>query len=141
VVIFSLTAFAAMYCASAALGRLGEGVDAARASRYVTLMIPAGLAFCLQLSTMKQAWISRGMISGYLVLLMVLTLQLRPGDLKQAENFRALRVAWAQAYLESHDIRKANEQARQELFPGSTMHEQLSYLEKHRLNFFESTGK
>jgi hypothetical protein len=141
VVIFSLTAFVVMYCASAALGRLGEGVEAARASRYVTLMIPAGLAFCLQLVTTKQAWISRGILFGYLVLLMVLTLQLRPGDLKQAESFRSLRMAWAQAYLESHDIRKANEQAGQELFPGSTMQAQLSYLEKHRLNFFERTGK
>lgn len=141
VVIFSLTAFVALYCVSAALGRLGEGIEAARASRYVTLMIPAGLAFCLQLLAMKQPWIVRGVFTGYLGLLVFLTLQLRPGDLKQAESFRATRVVWAQAYLDTADIKKANEAAGQEIFPGSTIQAQVDYLQEHRLNFFKNAGK
>lgn len=141
VVIFSLTGFVALYCVSAALGRLGEGIEAARASRYVTLMIPAGLAFCLQLSAMKHPWITRGVFPGYLGFLMVLTLQLRPGDLKQADSFRTTRVVWAQTYLDTGDVRKANEKAGQEIFPGSTMSAQLRYLEEHRLNFCKNAGK
>ncbi|MFT3870403.1 MAG: hypothetical protein QM715_18295 [Nibricoccus sp.] len=141
VVFFSLTAFVATYCVSAALGRLGEGIEAARASRYVTLMVPAGLAFCLQLSAMKQTWSARGLFAGYFGLLLILTVQLRPGDLKQAESFRATRVVWAQTYLETRDIRTANEKAGQEIFPGSTVQAQVDYLQEHRLNFFKNAGK
>jgi len=141
IVIFSLAAFAVMYCVSAALGRLGEGVEAARASRYVTLMIPAGLAFCLQLSTSMKTRAALVLTSGYVIILLVGTLQLRVADIKQAEDFRAGREVWARTYLQTHDINRANELAEREIFPGSTMASQLNYLEKHRLNFFSKIGK
>lgn len=141
VAIFSLAAFVAMYCVSAALGRLGEGIESARASRYVTLMIPAGLAISLQLAIWSRGKIALLMGSGYVLFLLWGTIQLRAADLKLAEEFRTGREVWARSYLESHDMRKANELAGREIFPGSTVWNQLDYLEKHRLNFFSQTRK
>lgn len=141
VAIFVLAAFAILYCATAAAGRLGEGIETARASRYVTLTIPAGLAICLALAGAGRAWIARGVLTVYVAALAWLTVPLRPGDLKQAETFRACRAVWAQTYLETRDMTKANERAGQEIYPGSTVGRQLQYLEEHRLNLFRDAGK
>ncbi|MFT3781472.1 MAG: hypothetical protein QM790_05590 [Nibricoccus sp.] len=140
-VIFCFAAFVLLYCATAAWGRAPEGIQAARASRYVTLLIPAGLAVVLQLSLLGDRWLYRLVQAGYVVFLAVFTLQLRPADLKQAEAFRTFREEWKRLYLASHDASGTDAALGEQIFPGGGIGPQLRYLEDHKLNLFKEPGK
>lgn len=137
VVIFSLSAFALLYCFNTAVGRVCLGIEAApQASRYVTLMIPAGLAVYLGLTRAlpRQAF-AMGVF--YVGLLCAGTLVLRPSDWESIRWFHDGREAWKAAYLETHDELLANQRSKFQVYPiPGKITERLKYLEEHRLNLF-----
>ncbi|MGH7996983.1 MAG: hypothetical protein ACREFX_11585 [Opitutaceae bacterium] len=133
--VFFLSAYALLYCALTAAGRLQLGLDQApAASRYVTLLIPAALAPLLHLGTVRR----RG--AGALAVLYALCLV--PATVHRSARERATiawyhdgRSAWRTAYLATHSEAEADRMSHFQVYPGSVAG-RLDFLERHRLNLF-----
>jgi hypothetical protein len=143
VVIFCLAGFALVYCANTAIGRVCMGlVGAPAASRYLTLMIPAGLAVYLHLATLASARRAHLLGLAYVVLLIPGCLFLQNGDRENVRWYSEGRRAWKAAYLATHDAVQATRQANFPIHPfPDTLTERLQFLEKHRLNLFKPDGQ
>jgi hypothetical protein len=136
VVIFCLTAFELMYCAATAIGRVPMGDDAGDASRYVPLLVPAGLAIYLQLAQMSwRSWAWRLALL-YTLMLVPATALMHADEHTMVSYFSEGRQRWALAYLRYHDQAKADEAAHFKIYPTPILADRLRYLEEHHLNFF-----
>ena len=143
-VIFSLAAFALTYCANTAVGRVCLGLEggAPASSRYLTLMIPAGLAIFLHIATLSVPRRAQGLGLAYAGLLLFGTLYLQRGDRDTIRWYSDGRRAWKAAYLATHDAVQATRQANFPIHPfPDTLTERLQFLEKHRLNLFKPDGQ
>jgi hypothetical protein len=142
-VIFSLAAFALLYAAYTAVGRVCFGLDGApAASRYVTLMIPAGFAFFLQLASVRSARTAGLLGVAYALLLAAGTLDLRRDDWDNVNWFHNGRLAWKEAYLKTGDEMEANRLSGFRVYPDpGAITERLDYLRRHKLNLFSDTSK
>ncbi len=140
VVIFCLAAFVLIYCFETAIGRVFLGwKDASAASRYVVLMIPAGLAIYLHFSGLKNRVFSNGFCFVYAVFLLVGTLRLHNSDWRSIHSFSQGRLAWKTAYLATRDTGKAGELANFLVYPDMMqLTERLQFLEKKQLNLFNN---
>ena len=139
VVIVCLTAFALLYCANTAVGRVMLGGYAAYATRYVPLMVPAALAIYLQLAQMSwRPWAGRVALL-YILLLVPATAVTRSDEFTSMAYYSEGRQRWAQAYLRYHDQTKANEAAHFKIYPLPILADRLRYMEEHHLNFFRDT--
>jgi hypothetical protein len=139
--IFCLAAFALIYCFETAVGRVCLGwKDASATSRYVTLMIPAGLALYLHVSGLKNRALASALSILYAVLLLSGTVRLHNSDWRSIHTFSDGRLAWKAAYLKTHDLIQANEFAGFLIYPTSQLEERLRFLEKNRINLFNSNG-
>jgi hypothetical protein len=138
VVISCLAAYALIYCMNTAIGRVCLGYEqASAASRYVTLMIPAGLAIFLHLATLRPAqWLGLA----YALLLVPGTIALRQDDWNSVHWYSDGRRAWKAAYLSTHDEAKANEQAHFSIYPAPVT-DRLKFLEQRQLNLFNPSAK
>jgi len=135
-VLFFLTAYELLYCANNALGRVMLGDAAPLASRYVTLVIPAGLVIVLELSALR-----RGRAAFWCCL--VFAAAIAPGDLVMRTDemdlvhwYYNFRSSWKAAYLATHNQQEANRRAHFSMYPVPLTFE-LSYLEEHHLNLFK----
>jgi len=137
VVIFCLSGYALLYCFNTAIGRICLGLAIGpSASRYVTLMIPAGLGIYLGLTDAfpRKAWAVSAL---YIALLCAGTLVLRPSDWLNIYWYHDGRVAWKTTYLETHDELQANERSNFKIFPDfSVIKNRMNYLKQHQLNLF-----
>jgi hypothetical protein len=135
VVLFCLAAFALLFCANCAIGRVFTGPIAPLAPRYATLLIPGGLAIFLQLDTL----VPRGAIAWlaiiYTALLIPGTAVQRADEVYGANWYAEGRRAWKAAYLETHDEAAADRISHFSVYPAS-LGDRLRYLEDHRLNLF-----
>ena len=140
-VIFSLAAFALIYCFETAVGRVFCGwKGGAAASRYVTLMIPAGLALYLFFAGLKNRVLSISCCFLYAVSLIFGTLRLHNSDWRFIHSYRTGRLAWKAVYLATGDEGKAGELAGFQIYPAVQLQERLHFLEKHQLNLFNPRG-
>jgi hypothetical protein len=135
VVLFCLAAFALLFCANCAIGRVFTGPIAPLAPRYAALLIPAGLAIFLQLAQLRAhpnlAWLAMA----YVVLLVPGT-SIRRADEIYGENWYADgRRSWKAAYLRTHDEVQADQVAHFPVYPGP-LGDKLTFLEDRRLNLF-----
>jgi len=135
-VLFFLSAYEIVYCSSAAVGRVMGGESAPLASRYVTLLIPAGLVVVLELSSLR-----RGRTAFWSCL--VFALAIAPGCLVlQARErvsvnwYHDVKASWSAAYLATHDEKEADRRANFAMYPEPLTYE-LSFLERNRLNLFK----
>jgi hypothetical protein len=141
-VIFCLAAFTLIYCIETAIGRVCLGWDgASRASRYVTLMIPGGLAIGLHLATIQQTWVRTWCCASYGLVLIWGTLFLSTEDKRTVSNWHDGLKAWKQAYLATHDEQISNKVSAFSIYPGAIPENHLQYLEKNNLNLFKSANK
>jgi hypothetical protein len=135
VVLFCLAAFALLFCANCAIGRVFTGPIAPLAPRYASLLIPAGLAIFLQLARLRVhrnlAWLAMA----YVVLLIPGTAIRRADEVYGANWYANGRRSWKAAYLRSHDEAQADLAAHFPVYPGP-IGERLTFLEDRRLNLF-----
>ena len=139
-VIFTLTAFALIYAANTAVGRVSLGMAGALASRYITLMLPAFLGMFLQCTYLPDR-LRRPVIA--IFILGVATGMLIPHkkDWRYIRWFHDGRLAWRQAYLETHDEVIANERSGFPVYPTpGKITQRLQFLEERRLNLFNENG-
>lgn len=141
VVIFCLTAFTVVYCFETAVGRVFLGwKEASTASRYVTLMIPAGLALYLFFSRLNNRTLSNVLCLLYVALLSLGTLRLHTDDLRAIHSYSDGRLAWKVAYLQTSDERQSSERANFLIYPAPELKDRLQFLEKRQLNLFNANG-
>jgi hypothetical protein len=135
VVIFVLSGFALLYCADTAIGRVHLGLDAApAASRYVTLLIPGGLAIWLHFATLK---LRRAPMVGLVLALALVpaTTRLSVREWASVRSYSEGRAAWKAAYLATHDEAKADQASHFQVYPHS-VGDRLGFLERNHLNLF-----
>ena len=139
VVIFLLSAFTLIYCLNTAVGRVSLGWQTASlASRYVILMVPAGMAIFLHVATVKSPLYSVAIPLIFAVLLAPGALQLSPGEYQLINILYAGKIAWRDACLATRDEERANETSNFEVYPVvGFMKDSLKYIEVHHLNFFK----
>jgi hypothetical protein len=137
-VIFSLSAFSLLYCGNIVLGRTALGwYDVAITSRYITLLIPLGLAILLQIGTCRDLRLARSLSVGFALWISYGAIALNTREWKEVAHFHNGQAAWRAAYLSSHDETSANSAAHFKVYP--TPHvitDRLRYLQDHQLNLF-----
>ncbi len=135
VALFCLAGFGLLYAADAAVGRTPDGYRLATSSRYVTLLIPTGLAVLLHLGTGGPT--GRRLAVAWGGLLALTTTVLREADVASAQWAHDGCLRWRAAYLVTHDQSSADRLARFAIYPEPTLGDRLRYLESHRLNLFD----
>jgi hypothetical protein len=135
VVLFCLTAFTLLYCVNTAVGRVHMGPSASLASRYVTLLIPGGLALFLQLAQLGRRLAPDWPALAYALLLVPGTCIQRPLDAAGIDWYTQGRIHWKAAYLETHDEAQADKIANFAIYPGP-IGDRLEYLRERHLNLF-----
>jgi len=134
--LFVLAGYEILYCASAAVGRVMLGESAPLASRYVTLLIPAGLVIVLELSALRPPKAAFWACLLFAAAIAPGSLMLRSSEMNTVNWYHDIRATWKAAYLETHDEKEADRRAGFAMYPRPLTYE-LSYLEDHRLNLFE----
>ncbi len=131
-----LLGFSLTFSAATAVGRVCLGPEAARASRYLTLLIPAFLGIYFSILTIRNDG-KRVVLAGIFVLVLL------PGCVhrnhKEIEDFSALKQNWKQCYLAHEDIRFCDAETNFQLYPCPEciqMKEKLEFLKRNRLNLY-----
>lgn len=141
-VIATLALFALIYCAQTAVGRVVLGWrEAAGASRYVPLLIPAVLAMYLHLAGLPNRF--RPMLLCLLLasLLIFGTLRLHGADYRFIAHHFFGRVTWKAAYLATWNMGKAGELSNFNIYPAMHIDDRLDFLRQHKLNLFNPHGR
>jgi hypothetical protein len=134
--IIILIGFSLIYSAAAAVGRVCLGLDSARASRYLTLLIPAFLGAYFAVLTIQN---SRKRV----VLTTLLFLALLPGCIqrnhKEIESFSGFKRAWKDCYFAHQNIQFCDTETNFQLYPCPEcihLKEKLELLKQNRLNLY-----
>jgi hypothetical protein len=134
-VLFCLAAFTLTYCANNAVGRVFTGPYAPLASRYVTLMIPGGMALFLQLALLGAERPFHWPALVFAALLVPGTAFPRSLDTMGINWYTEGRIHWKAAYLATHDEAQANKASHFSIYPGP-LGDRLTFLEDRHLNLF-----
>ena len=135
IALFCLSAFSLLYCGNAAVGRVFMGDTAPLASRYVTLLVPAGMALFLEIALLGRRMPFGWPALAFAALLVPGTCFLRPLDVAGVNWYSLGKANWKAAYLETHDEAKADKAANFQVYPGP-LGDRLKFLEERRLNLF-----
>ena len=134
-VLLFFTAETLLYCVETAIGRAHLGlVDPPAASRYVTLLIPAGLVLLVQFGRLRNRW-RVPLLATYVLALMPATLWLSRKEWSSIHWYSDGRAAWKRAYLSSHSQAAADQASDFKVYP-QPIWDRLTFLEQHRLNLF-----
>ena len=135
-----LVSFSLLFAASAAVGRICVGPEAAFAPRYCTLLIPAFLA--IYFSLLSNSW--RGMRNPILALWVILLL---PATIflprKVIHWYTDGQRNWANCYVRTENIRYCDQSTNFAIYPhpeATGLQQKLDYLKQHRLNLFAEPG-
>jgi hypothetical protein len=135
-VLFFLAAYEVVYFSSAAVGRVMGGESAPLSSRYVTLLIPAGLVIVLELSSLRSARAAYWSCLLFALAIAPGCLVLQASEMESVNWYHDVKVTWRDAYLATHDQNEADRRAKFTMYPAPLAYE-LSYLERNRLNLFK----
>ena len=135
VVLFCLSGYTLLFCANAAVGRVFTGDIAPLASRYVTLLIPGGLALFLEIALLSRRSPYGWPALAYAALLIPGGCFLRPLDAAGVQWYTEGKTRWKAAYLETHDEAKADKAANFQVYP-RPIGDRLQFLKERRLNLF-----
>jgi hypothetical protein len=131
-----LLGFSLTFSAATAVGRVCLGLEGARASRYLTLLIPAflGIYFCILAVRSKR---TRSGLAGIFVLALLPSALQR--NHKEIESFSAHKQSWKQCYLAHEDIRVCDAETNFQLYPCPEcihLKQRLEFLKRNRLNLY-----
>lgn len=131
-----LVGFTLLFCFNTAVGRFFLGLEAAQASRYHALLLPAGLALYLNALALPRPNIRLAAVALLVVVAVLGVLPLGLVD-QYAGEFRDGRLRWKACYLRTGDIVGCNQEAAFEIFPYvELLAERLDFLKRNRLNLF-----
>jgi len=131
-----LLGFSLTFSAATAVGRVCLGPEGARASRYLTLLIPAFLGIYFSILAIPNEG-KRVVLSGIFILVLLPSCVHRYH--KEIEAFSALKQNWKQCYRAHEDIRFCDAEAHFQLYPCPEciqMKEKLEFLKRNRLNLY-----
>jgi hypothetical protein len=131
-----LLGFSLTFSAATAVGRVCLGPEGARASRYLTLLIPAFLGIYFSILAIPNDR-RRVVLAGIFILVLLPSCAHRYH--KEIEAFSALKQNWKQCYLVHEDIRFCDAEANFQLYPCPEcihMKEKLEFLKRNRLNLY-----
>ena len=134
-VLFCLSAFAILFCANCAVGRVFLGPYAPYSSRYDALLVPAGLVLLLQASALADRRPFLWLALAYTAFLVPATAITRPYEEQGTTWYTRGRSAWKAEYLRTLDQAAADKAAHFPIYPGK-LDDRLNYLREHRLNLF-----
>lgn len=142
IIVFSLCAFVLVYCANTAVGRVFLGWrDAASASRYVTLLIPAGLALLVSVGSGDRSRVRSGLLAFYLAFLAYNTVQLHSRDWRVVDHFSRGRADWKTVFLETNSQETADARTHFQVYPIPVSDEKIQFLREHHLNLFRQDSR
>jgi hypothetical protein len=138
-----LTGTALTYMVFTAVGRLPASVEAAFMWRYTSLTMTGALGvmvfFVPVIETTNAVWrrVTIGAICTF-----ALTVWINLGPEQRTATIAAAKRSWVSAYLETHDLAKANERSEFWVYPplpnAPHIAERLKWLEKNNLSFFKN---
>lgn len=137
-IITILVGYVLLYAGNTAVGRVCLGVAAAQASRYMTLLIPAFLGGYFCLLTFDRVQLQRGVLIGYMLVILPGMLPLRFDDHHPATYYTHWKKQWKDCYLETRDFQHCNLVVGKGIYPYASLEiqQKLDYLEEHHLNLF-----
>ena len=144
-----LLSYGSLFSVTASIGRLCLGFNAAFASRYVTLLIPAFLAIYFYL--LSQSWQGkRNFVLALWVLLLLPAAVRKPWeDIRWYSNGKR---DWATCYVRTENVSCCDQSANFWVHPypeqivdfghgpDLNLQQKLDYLKQHRLNLFYESG-
>jgi hypothetical protein len=137
-----LAAYSLLFCASAAIGRICFGMEAAQQSRYMTYLIPGFLALYFAATLIGSASRNRYMLRSAVLLVVTWScLHLHTWDWLTARNHSRDRSAWRQCYLKLESIDQCTALTGFEVHPSQeTTHlkEKLAFLKQRHLNLYSA---
>jgi len=134
-----LLGFSLTFSAATAVGRVCLGPEGGRASRYLTLLIPAFLGIYFSILAIRNHR-KRVVLAGIFILLLLPSCVHQ--NHKEIEAFSALKQNWKQCYLAHEDIRFCDAEANFQLYPCPEciqMKEKLEFLKRNRLNLYSDS--
>jgi hypothetical protein len=140
-VIFSLTSFSLLYCATTAIGRIHLGLSGAQATRYVPLVTPALLGVFFALGRISRPRLRQAALAVSVAGLLAATFPMREPETRFMQRLSGGKRIWVETYLETGEIRASNRAAGIRLYPRvgdpkDGIEEKLAYLREHQLSFF-----
>jgi len=139
IVVVLLLAFSLIFSASAAVGRLGLGLEVATSSRYVPLLTTAAIGAYIFLMNFPR-WTERTVVM--LVLLCLVTITAVPlWQKKAATGFRRGKSAWVAAYTSTKDVARADSIAGFKIYPDpaqTNLDRKLEWLRIHHYSLFRN---
>ncbi len=134
--------FALAFSFNTAVGRVCYGLSAALSSRYAIYFIPLLVASYILIrrnySQRRANFISLILLTLFVFREFKVYKNLKDENLWQATE---ARQAWAKCYLSKHNIVICDSEGKARLYPASSLiQSRLDFLEKNRLNFFNSDG-
>ena len=131
-----LLSFTLLFTSNASVGRLCMGLNAAFASRYSTLLIPAFLA--LYFFLLSKSWLGkRNLVLAFWVLLLLPASLYKPW--REIHWFSEGKRHWAACYVRTENIRGCTQSTNFVLygdFELTHLQEKLDYLKQNHLNLF-----
>jgi hypothetical protein len=140
VVIFSLAAYTLLFCANTAIGRVSldwKSAAGENGSRYVTLMIPGGLAILLQLLTLRIRLLANVLALLFAVAIYHGTTHLNQLDWDQIHWLSGGKTRWKHYYLLTHDWAKTNQLSGFHISDDTSIMGEMNSMEAHHQNLFK----
>jgi hypothetical protein len=135
-VVVILTVYSLLYAAATAIGRVCLGMEAAAASRYLTLLIPAFLGIYFHLLMSRRDYKRNLLLAGLLVAVLPSCVQ---RNHKEIEGFSAMKHAWKDCYRATENIHYCDAFSQLQLYPrpeATHLQDKLNYLKQNRLNLY-----
>ena len=136
--LFTLAAFELIFCGFTAVGRVCLGWEAqALVSRYVTLMIPAGLVLLVAVGRLRSTRAATVAVVAYTAAVAIGSQWLPSFDRRRIFDFHDRRLAWKTFYLATGDPQDATRRSGFVPYPvPEAIVDRLQYLKANRLNLF-----
>jgi len=138
--VFILIAFTLLFCMLTAIGRVGPGLNSAKASRYVPYLIPGFFGLYLHLATRSEDRLKSWLMVAVIIGLVAATTPLRAVDRITAEWLSQSKKQWKHHYLQSGNIEQSNRVTQFKIYPNAdrtNLEDKLQFLKSNRLNLFQ----
>ena len=134
-----LIVFSLLFAANMAVGRIFLGLDAAQASRYVPLLMPAFVGLYFHLLSLSPGTRRTLCMLAAVALMAYASLPVRRADRDFMRYARDGKTSWVRAYLQTESIDAANRASWLRMYPWPDQVDlagRLRYLKQHHLNLY-----
>lgn len=136
-----LTGFSLLFCINTAYGRVGLGLEAARASRYATYLIPGFLGLYFHVLTLDARTWRPIVLAGAVLAVVLGCVPVHPDDAAGMEWYSRGKREWTTAYRATGSVEEADRFSRFKIYPcpeQTHLSRKLNYLKERNLNLFRT---